>query len=139
MNLQDLKKEFFVYRNGIVADIYRRAGDPHTLIFGIDVARLSEIGRRIGRNHSLGRELWTDSKCRESRLLACWLLDPAVLTADEAAGLAADTLTTEESDIMSFRLLRHLPYAAVLAETLAASPDAPSQRTAAALLRNLQG
>lgn len=135
MTLQEIKKEFFTYRNGAVADTLRKAGMPYAVIFGLNVPQLGDIARRVAdkseERDALGRQLWADTKVRESRLLACWVLDPVKLSQEEAAEMMAAVQTREEADILAFRLLRRLPYA----EELAAS--APDTYAREALRRNL--
>ena len=49
--LQEIKKEFFAHRNGVVADTLRRAGDPHSMIMGCQFADVVAI-----TNYILGRQ-----------------------------------------------------------------------------------
>lgn len=35
--IAEIKKEFFTYRNGMLADTLRRYGMPHKVIFGLEV------------------------------------------------------------------------------------------------------
>lgn len=130
MTLQEIKRQFFSFRNGIVAKTFIDAGAPYKTVFGLQLPQLSEIARGIGTDHSLAQALWADSGCRESRLLACYLFDRDRISAEEAVRLAGETNTREETDILCFRLLRHLPFAASLPPSL---PPYPRE----ALLRNL--
>ena len=135
MTIQEIKKEFFAMRNGMLGDTLRKAGMPYAVIFGLNIPQLGEIARRAqedtAERDALARELWADTKVRESRLLACWLFNPQTLGTDEAKEMMASVQTREEADILAFRLLRRLPYAADLAS------EVPDTYAREALLRNL--
>lgn len=114
MELADIKKQFFAYRNGVAAEALRRSGMPYRMIFGLDLPTLTNLARQIGYNHALARRLWNEKDVRESRLLAIYLYDPDTLQIDESIQLCLEVGNKEEADIMAFRLLRRLPYAAQL-------------------------
>lgn len=138
MTAQDIKKKFMAYRNGMVADALRKAGMPYKVIFGLNVPQLSEIARGvIADREVLAEHLWGDTSTRESRLLACWLFDPEPMPVARARALMESVQTREEADILAFRLLRRLPYAAALAEETAGSPSALTAYASEALRRNL--
>ena len=146
MTVQETRQLFFAMRNGIVADAFRKASDPHRMVFGLQIPQLSDIARRIGLPaQDLATQLWNDRDCRESRLLACWLFDPAALEADEnlAFALACDVQSREEADILVFRQLRRLGSAPRLLQrlrelTAGNDTDKPEIRfSAEALERNL--
>ncbi len=109
MQIKEIKHEFMAFRNGVIADTLRKAGYPHRLIFGLQVPQLADIARRALADpdtdrQALAEELWADAEVRESRLLACWLFDPAAITPDLYARLVSETRTPEERDILNFRL-----------------------------------
>jgi hypothetical protein len=145
--LKEIKHSFMVYRNGIVADTLRAAGMPYAVIFGLQLPQLNEIARSQQPSAALARELWADRRVRESRLLAPMLFPADELQPDEALSMACDVQTREEADILCFKLLRRLPYAAGLLPDLieasgrlsaADSPEAPlAAYCAEALKRNL--
>lgn len=126
----NIRKTFYTYRNGVVADALKKAGDPHVMIFGLQLPQLGAIAKELlalleddGRSElaehdriSLARQLWSERDCRESRLLAAYLFDPARLSLDEASGLLRECQTHEEVDILVFRALRHTPHLALLLE-----------------------
>lgn len=118
MTFQDIKHKFFAYRNGVVADTLRRSGMPYKMIFGVDVATLRQIALECGPNQELAESLWDDRDTRESRLLAPQLMDPRCVGIDKTFDICLDVRTREEADILTFRLLRHLPYARQLLEKL---------------------
>ena len=122
MTLQEIKKLFFAYRNGVVADTLRRSGMSYDMIFGCDIPTLSSIARKIGFDERLAEELWNDCGVRESRLLATYLFDPSNTDMEKAIRMASEVRTREEADLLTFRLLKRLPYARELAERINQSP-----------------
>lgn len=137
-DLRPIKHLFMTFRNGIVADALRKAGEPYGVIFGLQIPQLSEIARGLTPSVSLARTLWADSNVRESRLLACWLFPVEELSAPQAVELALSVITREEADLLPFRLLRRHPQAAAIAEMIEQQAATPLQHYAAeALRRNL--
>lgn len=128
--IQEIHNRFFRFRNGIVAKVFHDAGSPYKRVFGLQLPQLAEIAREVGADTTLARELWAEKECRESRLLACYLFNPNDLTEEEALSMALDAQTREETDILSWRLLRRLPFAHSLLPRLTGYP-------AEALSRNL--
>ena len=88
--LQDIKKDFYRYRNGIVAESLRKLYDPDVLIFGLTVPQLMEIARKYPKDLKLGLQLWKDKKTRESRLLALYLIPVALLEKETAREMFLD-------------------------------------------------
>lgn len=129
--IREIKHAFMTYRNGVIADTLRKAGMPYSLIFGLQLPQLSSIARSVPHSVELADRLWADKNVRESRLLACWIYPTDSLPMGKAIELASETITREETDILCFRLLRNLPYAAELLTHLSGYP-------AEALARNLQ-
>lgn len=138
--LREIKKQFFAYRNGIVADTLRRAGHPCGVIFGLNVPQLAGIARAVGKDAALARALWADTNVRESRLLAPYLLPEADYPADADQGvrLALEARTREEADMLAFRLLKHLPFAPEIAAALEASGEPLAAYSAATLRRHIE-
>lgn len=114
--IAEIKKEFFTYRNGMLADTLRRYGMPHKVIFGLEVPRLAEIARGLTPSEELADMLWADSEVRESRLLACWLYPLDSVPADKCIALAGSARTAEEAQMLAFRIFKRLPFAASLLE-----------------------
>lgn len=134
-----IKHEFMAYRNGIVADALRKAGQPYSIIFGLQLPQLSQIAAGLDHTMELGRALWADRNVRESRLLAAWVFPTDQLEEEEAFAMATDARTREEADILAFRLLRRLPYAATLATRLLSSEGSPSSTGASTSLSRYAG
>ena len=137
-----IRKEFYALRNGMIADTLRKGGLGQKYIFGLQLPQIKEVAERFRPESeedsaNLARSLWSDRECREARLLACHLMPPSLLSNEEAGDWAESVTTREEADILAFRLLRHLPYAADLADTIASSEDSLKKYTATAIRRFL--
>ncbi|MCH5230935.1 MAG: DNA alkylation repair protein [Muribaculaceae bacterium] len=109
--LNEIKKEFFIFRNGIVADKLKGLYPSGVIVYGLNVPQLKEISIRYGKDLELGKRLWEDKKSRESRLLALYILPPEDLEEQYAEKMIRDVRNDEEAELLAFRLLRHLPYA----------------------------
>lgn len=134
MEFNEVKRQFFAYRNGLLADMLRKQTfDSHRLIFGLNLPQLMEIANQIGTDEALAKALWADVDCRESRLLA-----PMVCPRN-VSGLSwlSDVTTPEEADILCHRLLRHQPGALDAAIKLAKSEEPLKRYSAMRLLLNL--
>lgn len=122
--LQQIKKQFLIYRNGIIADSLRKAGFPHKIIFGLQLPQISSIAQSLVPSMELADALWEDDEVRESRLLACYLFPTEEVDMEKALKLSKNVRTPEEADILAFRLLRKLTFARTLKELLMnESPD----------------
>ncbi len=135
--IKDIKHQFMVFRNGIVADTLRNAGMDYHIIFGLQLPQLSGIARTVTPDLSVAQELWNDRNVRESRLLACYLFPKEKVSEELALKLAESVQTFEEADILCFRLLRYLPFADSLTKKLAVSDNRYVGYCAQALQRNI--
>ena len=121
--MREIKHEFMVYRNGIVADTLRKAGDNHNIIFGLQLPVLKQIAiglkNRLTETEltELAHALWADSAVRESRLLTPLILTPANIDLNTATKMCQEIITPEEADILIFALLRHTPWLQQLHDT----------------------
>lgn len=142
--IKHIKHLFMTFRNGIVSDTLRKAGMKYDIIFGLQIPQISEIAREIKSNNSpdklydIAETLWADHNVRESRLLACWLYPVAMTTHEKAIELASDVKTREEADILCFRLLRNLPFASSLSDSLCLNNNPLIAYCGEALQRNLE-
>ena len=137
-----IRKEFYAFRNGMIADTLRKGGLEQKYIFGLQLPQIKDIAIRFKPDNedesaALSRLLWSDKECREARLLACHLMPPALMTKEEALEWAEGILTREEADILAFRLLRHLPYGSELANYLEGDESELKKYTATAIRRFL--
>jgi 3-methyladenine DNA glycosylase AlkD len=57
--------------------------------FGVSVYELRSVAKRLGTDHDLALALWTTGN-HEARLLACFVDDPAAVTAEQAEAWARD-------------------------------------------------
>ncbi|MBD5291491.1 MAG: hypothetical protein HDS24_05420 [Bacteroides sp.] len=143
MTIQEIKQDFFAYRNGMVADTLRRAGYPHKVIFGLNLPQIAVIaGKILSERDHIAEQLWKDPDVRESRLLACYLYDPASLTKEECIEKGSEVRTREEADMFAFRVLKRRKDAVellnILREKDAGHADSPATITAAALSAHLE-
>lgn len=129
--LNDIKKSFFTFRNGIVADTLRKAGMPYKVIFGLQIPQIAGIARSLSPSMELAEQLWNDREVRESRILASYLFPVEEINLDKALNLARDVRTQEEADMLAFRLFKRLPFADSLLSAMENNPEIPqSSKTA---------
>jgi hypothetical protein len=135
--IKDIKHLFMAYRNGIVSDTLRKAGQPFNIIFGLQLPQIAEIAKNYGYSDTIADALWQDKGIRESRLLACYLFTPDNIDIEKAFELGSEVRTVEEADILCFRLLRRLPFAETLALRLTTAESPLAAYCGEALRRNL--
>lgn len=133
--MKEIKQQFFTYRNGMLADTLRGYGVPHKIIFGLDVPQIARIAKSLTPSLELARKLWADFDVRESRLLATYVFPPSEVDMDMALRLASEVRSREEADMLSFRLLKRLPFASELLERM--REDESTSMTARALAPHL--
>ncbi len=109
--IKHIKQQFFVYRNGIVADNLRRAGDAHPVIFGLNIPQLQIIAKEVGTNKEVAIDLWTNSSSRESRMIAPMVYPPEEMQFEDACNWINSIENTEIADNLCHKLLRRLPFA----------------------------
>lgn len=109
--LQDIKKEFFALRNGIIADTLRKAGMHYKVIFGLQIPQIAGIARKHIPSEELAQSLWNDRNVRESRLLASYIFPLETVNIEKALALVADAQTPEEADMLAFRIFKRLDFA----------------------------
>lgn len=131
--MQNVKRRFFALRNGVVADVYRKAGDAHRIIFGLSFVDIRQIAAATGPDAELSRLLHTNTSTRESRLLAPMIMPAEEFSQSEATTWLADVLTAEEADVLCNTLLRRVDCALSVAASQHARPEATSLQRYAAL------
>ncbi len=136
--IKNVKRHFMAMRNGITADILRKAGLPYKVIFGLNLPQLSEISRSLIPSVELASALWNDVEVRESRLLAPMIMPRELEDTDIYVRMAHECRTKEECDILSFRLLRYVAQADDMARELAVSDEPLVRYCGEALMRNLE-
>lgn len=137
MDIIEIKQRMYAMRNGIIADAYHKASAPWGVVFGLQIPQIAEIARDAGYDEKLAKALWCDANVRESRLMACYLFDPATTSTEDALRLAATTQAEEERDILSFCLLKRMPQAKEVLALLDAAAEEQSRLTASSLRRHL--
>ncbi len=130
VSLQDIKKSFYTFRNGIIADTLRKAGMPYKVIFGLQIPQIAAIARELQPSMELADALWEDKEVRESRILATYLYPREEVTEKKALELLLSVITPEEGDMLAFRLLKHLPFVAGLADKIENDPQIPAYAVA---------
>lgn len=139
-----IRKEFFAFRNGIIADKLRKAGDPHTMIMGcllVDVAAIAQRTREsIGDENELAaiaQELWNDTNSRECRLAAPMLYPARLMTLALAMEWCNTVETVEIADNLCHKLLRQLKDAEDLMNQLIVQENVLAKYTGYRLMLNL--
>ena len=142
--LRGIRKEFFAFRNGIIADKLRKAGDPHHMIMGcllVDiigiVSRARECIGDMAQMEAIASELWSDTNSRECRLAAPMLYPAESMTPDLAPQWCGSVETTEVADNLCHKLLRHLDFADALFRQLITQDQPLIKYTGYRLLLNL--
>lgn len=118
MTLQEIRKEFFARRNGVVADRLRKAGDRHRYIMGCTLTEIMAVADTVPKSVSLARELWADKIHREARLLAPMVFPVAEFDKHSALQWIKDVENEEIADNLCHKLLRKCDFAAALADEL---------------------
>lgn len=118
LTLQAIKKDFFLFRNGIIAESLRKLYKDGVIIFGLNVPQFMDLAKKYPKEKDLAMQLWNDSKCRESRLFALYLLPHEQLNYEEAQDMINQVESTEQAEFLAFRVLRRLSFAKNLLEDL---------------------
>lgn len=104
--VRQTRQTFFAYRNGVVADSLKKAGDPHTFVMGCQLADIISLAASLQQSPELAEAFWADRNHRECRLIAPMLYPVGQLDSSTALRWAKDCRTTEEADVLCHRLLR---------------------------------
>ena len=131
--ISEIRKEFFAFRNGVLATRLRESGDPHAVIMGCLLADVVSIARRYEPSVELAEALWADVKHRECRLAAPMLFPPSEMEREQAMEWARGVQSEEEADVLCHRLLRRVTGAEEMAceflDVLAVNGNLTVQRT----------
>lgn len=125
-----VKQRFAMMKNGVVSDTLTAMKLPHRIIWGLNLPQLKEIAATVAPSEALAMMLRADTATRESVLLAPMVMPRESVDFAGAVEWVESAPTAEAIDITVHSLLRHLPFASQLMETLAASPE-PMKRYAA--------
>lgn len=136
--IKEIKHLFMTYRNGAVADVLRQAGMTcYRVIFGLNVPQIANIANQCEKSLKLAECLWEDNSVRESRILATYLFPKDAIDKEYAFKLIEQLQTTEEADMLCFRLLKHLDFASQLVEKYNNSEEEIKRYCAKMLSRHL--
>ena len=142
--LKVIRKEFFAFRNGIIANKLRDAGDPHAIIMGcllVDIVGITSRAReRIGNEIDLAtvaQEMWNDTNSRECRLAAPMLFPPGLMSGQLALTWCQDIESTEIADNLCHKLLRHIADSQEVMSQLITQEDTMAKYTGYRLMLNL--
>lgn len=135
--IPEIKKEFFAYRNGIVADTLRKNGDPHQFIMGCQLVDIMSISNRVEHTVENAVALWSDLNHRECRMIAPMLYPIGEMQYDTALEWAKSVECNEIADVLCHRLLRKLPFAWELSLELVSNEESIIKYTGYRLILNL--
>lgn len=143
-NIKEIRKEFFAFRNGIIADKLRKAGDPHNIIMGCLLVDIQGIVSRLRKTiddkaqlAAIASELWSDINSRECRLAAPMIYPAESMSTNLALQWCDSVETTEVADNLCHKLLRHLADADTLFRQLISDERLLVSYTGYRLLLNL--
>lgn len=121
--LAEIKRDFFIFRNGIIADGVKKLYPEGVTIYGLNVAQFLEMAKKYPRDLELGKILWEDIKSRESRLFSLYVFPYEQIEKEYALKMVREVRNREEAEFLAFRILRNLPFAQNLLEELKAEED----------------
>lgn len=116
-------REEMAPRYGIVTD---RA-------FGVSMAGMQVLARRLGRDHALAQALW-ETGWYEARMVACMVDDPTQVTPQQMDAWRADFDNWGITDTVCFKLFDQAPHAFDKVRDWAGLNDEMGRRAAFALL-----
>lgn len=108
---KQIRQDFFVYRNGLLADTLKNAGDKHKLIFGLTLSQITDIAKRFESNEHVACELWNSTETRECRLIAPMLFPIDQFNKEIAIKWISEVENTEIADNLCHKLLRNTTFA----------------------------
>lgn len=104
--LTEIKRRFFVFRNGLIADTLRQQGSPYRYIFGLNLPQLSEIAKTIPHSADMTMALIDNDNTRESQLIAPLVFPNIEMTETIAIEWLRKAKSTEAIDIFCLKQLR---------------------------------
>jgi 3-methyladenine DNA glycosylase AlkD len=113
-----------------------RYGIVATKAFGVTVANVRALGKRLGRDHALALALW-DSGWYEARLLAAFVDDPAAVTPAQMDRWARSFENWADCDTVCFHLFDKTPHAWGRVRAWAPRKEELVRRAAFALLASM--
>lgn len=104
--------------------------------FGVSVCELRKMARRLGTDHDLALALWATGN-HEARLLACFVDDPAAVTAEQTEAWARDFDSWDLCDQATTSLFDRTPHAWPKAVEWAKRDDGWTKRAGFSLMAGL--
>jgi 3-methyladenine DNA glycosylase AlkD len=104
--------------------------------FGVPMAKMQALARRLGRDHALAEALWA-SGWYEARMLAAMVEDPATVTPEQMDRWRADVDNWAIVDTVCFKLFDQVPHAFSKVDEWATLDDEFGCRAGFALLASL--
>jgi 3-methyladenine DNA glycosylase AlkD len=104
--------------------------------FGVSVRELRKVAKRLGVNHDLALALWATG-IHEARLLACFVDDPAAVTAEQTEAWASDFDSWDICDQATTSLFDLTPHAWTKAAEWAERDEEWTMRAGFALMAGL--
>jgi 3-methyladenine DNA glycosylase AlkD len=117
-------------------DMRARYGIVTPKAYGVPMALIQQLGRRLGRDHDLAQALWVTG-WYEARLLTAYVDDPARVTAAQMDRWARDFDNWGVCDTLCFVLFDRTPHARRKVEQWSRRRDEFVKRAAFALLASL--
>lgn len=113
-----------------------RYGIPADNAFGVSVAHIRVLGKRLGRNQKLAAALW-ETGVYEARMLTAFVGEPARLTAAQMDRWCREFDSWAICDTLCFHLFDRTPHAWVKVSQWSEKPQEFVKRAAFALLASL--
>lgn len=101
--------------------------------FGVSMANMQVLAKRLGRDHGLAQALW-ETAWYEARMVACMVDDPAQVTPAQMDAWRADFDNWGIADTVCFKLFDQVPQAPAMVARWAGLNDEMGRRAAFALL-----
>ena len=117
-------------------DNLSRFGITASKAFGVSMANIQKLAKRLGRNHELAAALW-DTGWYEARMLAAFVDEPARVTAAQMDRWCRDFDNWGICDTLCFKLFDRTPHAWAKVAQWSGKPDEFVKRAAFALLASL--
>ena len=105
-------------------------------VFGVSMATMQSLAKKLGRDHDLALALW-DTGWYEARMLAAFVDEPALVTAPQMDRWAKDFDNWAVCDTLCFKLFDRTPHAWKKVEQWSKRRDEFVKRAAFALLAGL--
>ena len=120
---RQIRQQFFVFRNGLLADNLRNSGDCHKMIFGLNLPQIIDIAKHFEKNAIVATELWNSKDTRECRIIAPMLYPIELFNEEIALKWISEIENHEIADNLCHKLLRNIPSASQLCAKLVNGSD----------------